>query len=224
MVNAAITSQLKRLNIDSKITDAIGGLKLDEKFEQLTKTLKPSGGDDPGPGDPPKKQPALPPEIAKQLQQLADQVEKEKEARLAAEKAREDAERSHHFESGRQRLYESLKEHAAPDLHDVWVDHLVHHKRLKVEDGTPLLEVEYSPVKGMPKQKDFLPLPDALQHLISSDDAKRFMAAPKPGNGGGTPGPRGAARSGASATSDDPMERVRARLAAHGIDFDQEFS
>lgn len=213
IANSAITSQLKRLNIEGKIAEAIGGLKLDEKFEQLTQSLtkppdKPKGDDD---------------ETAKKIKQLTDTVEAERKARLDAERAREEAEEQHRFDGAKQALAGALKQHANPQLHDVWVDHLVNGKRLKLDNGQPLLEVEYAPVKGMPKQKEFLPLGDAVQHLIATDDAKRFMAAPAPVQGQGPPGPRGVQAGPSRIDSKDPADRVYARLKELGLDPEVEF-
>lgn len=221
IANQAITAQFKRLNIEGKIGEAIKGLDLDTKFKELVDTLKPQGEAPKGPGGTDAKS-ELPPEVAKHLQQLTDQLESEKAARLAEKTAREESERKHQFDTGRQRLYESLKTHADSNLHDVWVDHLIHHNRLKVEDGHTLLEVEHSPVKGMPKQKEFLPLEDALPHLIGSQDSKRFMAVPDPSGGAGSRAPRGKF-AGGDLNSKTPADRVRARLQQHGIDADAEF-
>ncbi len=107
----------------------------------------------------------------------------------------------------------------------MWVDNLIHHKRLKVEDdGTPLLEVEFAPAKGMPKQKEFLPLEEAIGHLVASDESKRFQPPPSGEGGRGSPAPRGGRRANAaSIESKDPAERVRARLESMGISYDNEF-
>lgn len=224
IANAAITNQLKRLNLEGKITDAIGGLKLDEKFttftEQIKTTLAPAKPDDGKGGG--KPQPDA--EVTRQLAKLAEDLEKERAARLAAVQESESIKRSHEFGTARQRLYESLKPHASETLHDVWVDHLIHHKRLKVEDGVPLLEVEYAPVKGMPKQKDFLPLEEAVPHLVAAEEAKRFQPVPDSVDGKGNPAPRGRRGPGPSLDSKNPMDRVAARLESLGINFDSEFS
>lgn len=222
IANAAITSQLKRLNLDGKITEAIGGLKLDEKFTTFAETIKASLTQQPK-TDKTEAKPQLDPELQRQITKMAEDLDKEKTARLAAVQESDQMKRSHEFGTARQRLYESLKPHASESLHDVWVDHLIHHKRMKVEEGVPLLEVEYAPVKGMPKQKEFLPLDEAIPHLISADEAKRFQPVPDAGDGKGNPGPRGR-RGGASFDPKNPMDRVAARLEALGMSFDKEFS
>lgn len=229
MVNAAFTSHLKRLNLEGKITEAIGGLKIDEKLTALTESFKasiqgpkpepaPKGG---GGGD---QRPTVDPEITRQIQKLNDDLEKERTARLAAVQESENTKRVHAFGAARQKLYETLKPHASESLHDVWVDHLIHHQRLKVEDGSALLEVEWQPVKGMPKQKEFLPLDEAVPHLIAAEEAKRFLPVPDAGDGRGSPGPRTRRGSGSSIDSKNPMDRVQARLESMGINFDNEFS
>jgi hypothetical protein len=224
IANAAITNQLKRLNLEGKITEAIGGLKIDDKFATLTQQLasfaqpKPDKSDK---GDAPGKPDA---ETQRLLAKLADDLQKEKELRQQALNEAAETKRTHEFATGRQRLYESLKPHASETLHDVWVDHLIHHGRLKVEDGNPLLEVEYAPMKGLPKQKDFLPLNEAIAHLVASEEAKRFQAVPDPADGKGNPGPRGRRANAPTLDSKDPMARVAARLESLGLNFDNEFS
>jgi hypothetical protein len=230
IVNSAITSHLKKLNISGQINDAIGALKLDDKFTGLTKVLEglkptplpaPGGGG----GDTAKDEEIR--AMKKQLETLATQAERAEAARLQAEQNANQVKLDHQFSQGRNKLYESLKEHADPTLHDVWVDHLVHHKRLKVEDNLALLEVEYAPVKGMPKQKDFLPLEEALPHLLESTDAKRFMSAPSTPDPKNNPGPKGGGRRGsppANINSPNPIERARALLEQQGLSFDEEFS
>ncbi len=228
IVNQAVTSHLGRLNLDGKINEAITGLKLNDKFDSITKALEglnqpkppaPSGGGG--------NKPAVDPEIAAQLKQLSEQVEQERAARVAAVKEAEKTRSEHEFGAARQRLYEALKPHSIENLHNVWVDNLIHHERLKVEDGKQYLEVEYIPFPGSPKQKDFLPLDEAIRVLITTDEAKVFMPPPEPGDGSrGNPGPRNARRSTntPSLDSKDPYERVKARLASMGIDADKEFS
>jgi len=220
LIATAVGESLKSINWSET-------LKLDEVLDgKLAKLIDDTGsaGDDGASGGG-KTDPAKPdPEIQKQLTKLADELEKEKAARLAALNEAAETKRAHEFGAARQKLYESLKPHANETLHDVWVDNLVHHKRLKVEDGVPLLEVDYAPAKGMPKQKEFLPLEEAITHLVASDEAKRFQPAPGTENGRGSPGPRGGRRVGApSLDSKDPAERVRARLESLGVNYDAEF-
>lgn len=221
IANQAITAQLKRLNIDGKITEAISSLDLDGKFKALTESLKPAtlageGGEKQAPSS------GIPPEVAKQLQQLSEKLEASEAARKAEREALEEVKTKHQFDAGRQRLYESLKEHADPNLHDVWVDHLIHHQRLKIEENEPLLEVEYSPIKGLPKQKEFLPLAEAIPHLVGSQDSKRFMPPPEAASGAAGKAPRGR-RGQPAIDSKNPNDRVRARLASLGLDADTQF-
>jgi hypothetical protein len=228
-LNPAIKDHIKRLNIEAKITEAIGSLKLDDKFSALTAALeglKPAPAPAPGGGGGDTAKDEEIRAMKRQLENLANTAETEKAARLQAEANAKQVQLDHEFGKGRSRLYESLKEHADPSLHDVWVDHLVHHKRLKVEEGIPLLEVEYSPVKGMPKTKEYLPLEEALPHLLESTDAKRFMAAPAPADSKNNPGPKGqrGRAPAANPNSTDPQERLRALMAQHGLSFEEEFS
>jgi hypothetical protein len=227
IVNAAVTNHLKRLpNVADEINKAFTKEKLQPIFAQLVEDIPDDSDSSESSGKGGSQQPGSKPdpEIQKQLSKLAEDLEKEKAARQATLAEATEMRRAHEFDSARQRLYESLKPHASETLHDVWVDNLVHHKRLKVEDGAPLLEVEYTPAKGMPKLKEFLPLDDAITHLVASDEAKRFQPPPGIENGRGSPAPRGQRRAGSpSIDSKDPAERVRARLEGMGINYDHEF-
>lgn len=229
MVNKAFSSRLPKM-LNQGIAESFKAMDwaglLTPVVTNLIPQPAPSGGGG-GSGDDgdKSKRSSIDPELTRQLQKLQDDLDKEKQARLQAVSATEQLRKEHQFSAARQRLYESLKPHAAESLHDVWVDHLVHHKRLNVaDDGSATLEVEYSPVRGMPKQKEFLPLDEAIQYLVNHDEAKRFQPV-RDGNGGGTnPGPRGTNPGKARLDSKDPAERVAARLASLGMDFDQEFS
>jgi hypothetical protein len=230
IVNKALTSKIPKM-VSGGFAEAMKSTNWEELLSPVITKLAPkpasgSGGGDGDEGSKSKGTSKVDPEIARQLTKLTEDFENERKARLAAVQESENIKREHEFGSARQKLYEGLKPHASESLHDVWVDHLIHHKRLKVEGGQQLLEVEYAPVKGMPKQKEFLPLEEALPHLVAADEAKRFLPVPDAGDGGGSRAPRGGRRgSGApSIDSKNPAERVAARLAALGIDFDSEFS
>lgn len=232
-INAAITGHMKR-GLGSAVTDAFKAINWREIIEPvmgeiLAEDDTDTGGSGGGEGDDASKskRSGVDPDISRQLAKLADDLEKEKAARLAAVKESERVRQEHEFSSARQKLYESLKPHASESLHEVWVDNLIHHKRLKIEEGQPLLEVEYVPSPGMPKQREFLPLEEAVAKLATSEEAKRFMPVPDGSGGGGNPGPRNGARRANNAPkldSKDPYERAQARLAALGIDADSEFS
>jgi len=225
-VNSAVTNHMSR-NLGKGIAEALKATNWGELLGPELAKLAPNGDDSGGKGgggDDGKGKGGVSPELERQISKLADDLEKEKTARLAAVQEAENIRQSHQFGTARQRLYESLKPHASETLHDVWVDHLIHHKRLKVEDGKPLLEVEYSPVKGMPKQKEFLPLEEAIPHLVATEEAKRFQPVPESGDGKGSPGPRGSSRRNITLDPKDPADRVAARLEALGLDFNKEFS
>lgn len=190
IVNQAVTSQLKRLNLEGKIADSIAGLKLDEKFEALVSKI--------GDGKPPqgvfegdKGKGQIDPEIARQLTALNEKLEAERELRIKAEQSKAETEQAHRFDAAKQSLAGKLKEHADDRWHDLWVEHLVNNQRLKLDDdGAPQLLVEYAAVKGMPKTREFMPLEDAIPHLVKEDASKRFMAVPDPSGGQGSKGPR----------------------------------
>jgi hypothetical protein len=231
IVNKALTSKIPKM-VSGGLEAGLKGVNWKDILTPLVADLVPkadsgSGG---GSGDDAGKSKSkgggtVEPEVQRQLAKLAEDLEKERKARLEAVQESETIKRSHEFGTARQRLYEGLKPHASETLHDVWVDHLLHHKRLKVEEGVPLLEVEYAPVRGMPKQKEFLPLDEAIPHLIAADEAKRFQAPPGTNDDGkGTPGPRARRGAAPSLDSKDPMARVAARLESLGMNFDNEFS
>jgi hypothetical protein len=230
MINGAITSKVPKL-VTNGVADAMKAFDWKAALTPVVTELIPapgSGGSGGGAGDDASKSKGgtIDPEVAKQLRTLTDKVEATEKLRLAAVQAAETLKQEHEFGSARQKLYEGLKTHASESLHDVWVDNLVHHKRLEVREGKPFLEVSHAAIKGMPKQKEFLPLDDAIAHLVAEEDAKRFLAVPGTGEGAGSRAPRGGNGNGGRAPaldSKDPAERVAARLAGMGVDFNTEF-
>jgi len=221
-LNGALTNRVPKM-VSSGVTEALKVMDWKAILTPLVAELAPR----PAPGDDdtkkkPKDGPAIDPETQRTLQKLADDLEKEKKARLEAIEEAKRIKSEHEFGAARQRLYEGLKPHAQESLHDVWVDHLIHHRRLQVEDGVPKLEVEFLPFRGAPKKdRQFLALEEAIPHLVASEEAKRFLPVPDAGDGRGNPGPRG--RKGSSQIDPkDPIARARARLEAMGIDLDKE--
>jgi hypothetical protein len=219
MVNGAVTNKIKGLKFDEMIGKAVEGLGIDEKIAEAIGSVKPP--EVPG-AKPPEGNGGtggqVDPAITKQLKELADKLEASEKRAKDAEEAAAKAEEKRQFDAGRQALFEGLTKHAAPTLHDVWVDNLIHHGKLKVEEGAAMLEVEHSPFKGAPKQKEFLPLSDALPKLLESEDAKRFMKAPEGGNpGGGSRGPTAPGVGGAT----DPFAAVMAKLGGSPSDINQ---
>lgn len=233
MVNAALTSKVPKM-VSGGVAEAMKSFDWKGTLGPVVKELVPqgqpgaSGGGGGGSGDDANKSKAdVNPEVVRQLQKLTDDFEKERKARLAAEAQALQIKTDQEFSDARGQLMGLLKPHASETLHDVWVDNLVHHKRLKVENGATLLEVSHAPIKGMPLQKEFLPLEQAVPILVAAEEAKRFMPAPGGASGGnGSPGPRGGNGGGSkpSLDSKDPAERAAARLATMGIDFNAEFS
>lgn len=215
MINSALTSHLKRLNIDGKIDEKFGALntQLTELGAKLTATpqVDPAGGDKGDKGKPGNVDPA----IQKQLETLSSQLETEKAARVAAEQATTAEKQQREFDTAKQSLATGLKSVAHPDLHEDWVDLLVFKQRLKVEEGVPMLAVDHAPVKGMPLQREFLPLTEALPHLLKAEESKRFQAAPLPQKQNGGGGPRkGDLQSLQNSTN--PFDRAEALVRQHG--------
>jgi hypothetical protein len=216
IVNQAVTSHFKRLNLEGKIAEGIAGLKLDEKFEALTAKLGEKKAPEGGEGDKGK----IDPEIARQLAAMSEKLEAEQKLRLEAERSRAEAEQAHRFGAAKQTLSNKLKEHADDRWHDLWVEHLVTNQRLKLDDdGNAQLMVEYAAVKGMPKTREFMPLEDAVQHLVKEDASKRFMAVPDPTGGHGGKGPnRGSG--GTKPDTSTPAGAYRAQMQQLGADPD----
>lgn len=219
IVNSAITSHMKRLDLDKRFADQKTELQglLSPITDALAKLAPAAKGDDDEGGKGKGKNKNIDPDIAAQLEKLASDVEAEKQARLTAEQAVKDSEQRRLMDKARNDLAAGLKDVAHPDLHDVWVDTLVLKNRLKVEEGNALLEVEHAPIKGMPPQREFLPLPEALPKLIEHEESKRFKGVASPAGGGGNRGPGGGGGPGKSSTdSKNPLERADARLRQLG--------
>jgi hypothetical protein len=182
IVNAAVTSQLKRM-VPSAISDAVKGLDLDSKFEALAAKLAPAQPEKPqGEGS----ASALPAEVQAQLKKMADELESEKAARVAAEQQRAEIENARRFDSGLSAFRGAVAQKVRPDLLDVFVRDIAHgQKRLTVgEDGTAKLTVRRVPYKGAPEETVDLPLEEAIPLLLSQKDVAPFLPAPGGQQGG----------------------------------------
>lgn len=212
IVNAAVTSQLKRL-LPAAVTEAISGMKLPEMISAQVAAMKDPGEEEPTSGKP-KNQPKS--ELEKQLQELAAKLEASEKATKEAERLRIETEQARRLDAGTTAFRTALSSKLRPELLDVGVSHWgTVQKRLTVnDDGTVLIRVKRAPYKGAPEQDEDLPLAEALPILLASEEAKPFLPppAPIPGAGGGAPrnlqrGPDGMPRYDTPATTDEEKAR-----------------
>lgn len=237
IVNAAVTSQLKRM-LPQAVTEAIGGLKLGETINaQIKAALEASGGaggggDDGGgkPGGKPAKTPDN--EYERKLKELADKLEATERKAQEEARLRSETEQARRQDAAMAQFRSALSSKLRPEMVDIALPHWATvQQRLKVgDDGAALLRVKRAPYKGAPEVDEELPLPEAIPILLATEEAKLFM--PPPGGGSnGTPKPGGAPRNvprdadgvpryDAPATTDDEKARrslereaaLRARL------------
>lgn len=234
IVNSAVTSQLKR-SLGPGIGEALKGVKWGEVLAEPFKALLEqnpgsgsgggSGDDDPSKGGKGKGgDKGADSALQQQVQKLATDLENERKARAAAEEATRATEAKRLLDSATTAFRNGLQPNLRPELLDVAVGHFG--SALKVSaDGAPLLSVRKAPFKGAPEEDVDVPLAEGLQLLLTSEPMKPFL--PPPGGDGSSR--RGGAPSGTgggapSLQSKDPNERVAARLAALGLDFNTEFS
>jgi len=220
IVNSAVTSQLKRL-LPTAISEAIGGLKLDEQISAALAKIQPPPTDDKD-----KQKAGSKTDLEKRLEEMALKLEASEASRLAAEKQRIDTEQARKLDAANTALRAALQPKLRPELLEVAASHWgTVQGRLKLaEDGSPLLRVKRSPYKGAPEQDEDLPLADAIPYLLASEEAKAFLPAPGTADPTkGTRGPRAPGMPGGKPNSDNPLERVSARLAELGMSFEEEF-
>lgn len=178
IVNAAITSHIKRLDIGGQIKSALGELNLADTIKaevaKVAPKPEPKGKDDDD------KKGTVPPEIEQQLRNLTESLEAEKAAREAAEKSRADLETQQQRSSAKSAFRDAVAEKVRPDLLPVFVDHFGDSKGLLTvdEDGTPKLTVKKAPYKGAPEEDVALPLDQAVPILLAQKDVHPFLPAP----------------------------------------------
>lgn len=216
IVNAAVTSQLKRL-LPASISEAMGGLKFDDQINAALAKIQEKPADPPGSPKPANKS-----DLEKQLQELSAKLEAADAARAAADKARVETEQARQFDAANTAFRAALQPKLRPELLDVAVSHWGStQKRLKLDEaGSPVLRVKRAPYKGAPEQDEDLPIAEALPLLLASEEAKPFLPAPAPMPGRGGTGPRPTGSNGipsydAPANSDEERaQRVMAKEAA----------
>lgn len=230
-VNSAVTNHMSR-NLGKGISEALKGLNWGEVLGPEIAKLAPKGDDSGGKGgggtgaDDGKGKAGGDPVLQQQLSKLAGELEKERQARQESDRLRLETENQRRVDQATTELRGLLQPKLRPELLDVFLrDLTVGQKRLTVgEDGKATLKVKKAPYKGAPEQDEDLPLAEAVQLLLEREETKAFLPAPGggPGKRGGAPGTGGA---GAPKTdSKDPLDRVAARLADLGMDFNNEFS
>jgi hypothetical protein len=191
---------------------------LDEKLDKLLKN------DDGEPDKDGKQQ--RDDSVKKDLERFAIELDAERSARKAAEAKTAEVEGQRRFDGAREKLKGLLKEKAHPDFLDDWVDRLtVVQKRLSVgEDGSATLRVRHIPYKGATEEETDLPLEQAVAALLQRPEEKKFQGVPATNTDKQTRGPRDARGTGApNPKSDNPLERVEARLNALGSSLEEEF-
>lgn len=225
-VNSAVTSHLKR-SLSGAIAEGFGALKLNETIAAEVAKLAPAKPADGGDDDKTKGKggKGTDPAIEQQLKDLATKLETSESARIAADKARVDAEQKRLLDGAVTQFRNGLQPKLRGELLDVAVGHFG--KELKLaEDGSPLIRVKRAPYKGAPEQDEDVPLAEGLPLLLASEGMKPFLPPPSGAahKGGGAPGPQGGYGGAPALDSKDPLDRVAARLAGLGMNFDAEFS
>jgi hypothetical protein len=180
-VNAAVTSQLKRM-LAPAVTEAIGGLKLESKIAEAIKAAQPA---EPAPGalgDAPKPDPRLS-ALESKYAELEKRYQAEQEARAEAEKKGRDA-------AARAALKAALEPHISGTQLEVASRYLYDAQGVVTfdEDGTPLVKSKRAPMRGMPEEDVFLPIADGVNEWIKSEEAKIFLPPHKPTPGKQSPG------------------------------------
>lgn len=214
IVNAAVTSQLKRI-LPTAVTEALGAAKLPDLIAQQFAALK--GADDgASDGEGQKAKPGTKSDLERTVQDLAAKLEASEKKTQAAEQARIETEQARKLDAATTAFRSSLSTKLRPELLDVAVTYWGSaQKRLTLSpDGEPMLRVKRAPYKGAPEADEDLPLAEAIPILLSSDEAKAFIPAPsaQPGGHGGAPrnvqrGSDGMPRYDAPAVTDEEKAR-----------------
>lgn len=230
IVNSAITSHLGRIDFGAKVAEGLKTVKWSEVLAEPMKALleqTPGSGTGGGGDDDPSKaggkagKVSKDPAVEQQLKSLAEKLEASEKKAAAADQARAEAEQKRLLDGATTSFRNGLQSKLRPELLDVAVGHFG--VGLKVDEkGNALYRVKKAPYKGAPEEDMDLPLVEALPILLANESMKPFLPAPggdalrKGGNPGGGPGAT-------PADPKNPLDRVAARLASMGIDFNNEF-
>lgn len=174
LVNAAVTSQLKRV-LPKAIADATAPLV--EQFKtQIAEVIPKQPEQQPAPGEK-KPDPELT-AMARKVQEMERLVKSEREAREKAEKTRRD-----------DKTFADLKQHLTdakvrPEMVDFLAKVLFYaDKRVDFdEDGTPLLRVK----DEKSNEEQTYPLAEGVRVYVKQKAAEPFLPAPGGATSGGT--------------------------------------
>lgn len=223
VVNAAVTSHLKRA-LGPAITEAFGGLKLDDKIAELIAKAvpKPKDGEGEGAGTGGKGKQT---DLEKQFADLSAKLEATEKRATDAERSRIETEQKSKFDNAFTSFRNLVQPKLKPEFLDVVVPHWARTEgRLKVgDDGAATLRVKRAPYKGAPEQDEYLPLEEAVPILLASAEAKAFLPAPGSDGRDGTKGNSGRPvrqSGGGSSDKSDPMQKSIADLEKMGVSLD----
>lgn len=226
-VNAAVTSQLKRL-LPQAVTEAFSALKLEDKIGEAIAKLKPAsdpgGGGDGDKGDKGGKgKVEKDPELQRQFAELNAKLETSEKLRLEAEQKGKDAEQKRQFDNAFGSFKGMLSTKVRAELLDVAAAHFARtEERLKVgDDGSVTLRVKKAPYKGAPEADEHVSLDEGVPLLLASNEAKAFLPAPGGDNNGKKPNFSRQSGGGGGTGPTDPMGKTVAELQKRGIDFNE---
>lgn len=185
IVNSAITSHMKRLDVAGQVKAALGELNLGDLIKAEVEKIAPKPPPSGGAGDDAK--PKTDPAIEARLRELAEQLEKSEAARLAEQKSRAELEQRHKRSAAKQSFRDAVAEKIRPDLLGVFVDHFADSRGLlKLDDnGAPVLTVKHAPYKGAAEEDVDMPLDQAVPLLLAQKDVHPFLPAPGGQQGAG---------------------------------------
>ncbi len=181
IVNSAVTAQLKRA-LGPAVTEAIGGLKLNEQIAEAIGKLQPVKVDTPKDvdDDPDKPGRITTKELQRQLTGLQEKLDASEKKAQDLDRQRIEIEQRSRFDAAKNAFRAGVQPKVKPELLDPFVDYLAHVKGvLKVDDtGNPTLTVKRAAYKGAPMTDEDLPLAEAIPLLLATDEAKPFLPAP----------------------------------------------
>ncbi len=215
VVNAAVTSHLKRANIGKLITDAVEAAMKPVRDQEAARAATVAASAEPLKPVDPKASPEFA-ALQRQFEDMSGKFKQETEARAAAEKRqRED------------RAYADLRAGLAAagikaDMVDIAADNLFYAKK-KVEfdeQGTPLFR-HTKTTPGYGDEDELLPLSAGIQAFAKSKDAAPFLPSPGvnksqplPRQGTRNPATPPAAAVGTAVSEEDKIANSMARSAA----------
>lgn len=186
IVNQATTAQLKR-NLGPGIAEAVKAINWTEMIApEIAKLAPPAPDEGKGKGKTPEST-----DLDRRIQQLAEDLEKEKKRAVDADTARQKAEHGRKVDAARTKLRNALADKVASGALDHAVDRLtLVQNRLNVDDdGNATFRVRRPEYKGGQLVDIDLSIEEALPVLLAEEDMKIYMPAPS-GNSQKNGGPR----------------------------------